>query len=172
MSTPHSKPEPVTLESVLHDAWDAFHPGQPAPLGWLTHTTTRIHDHLRAQRTAPPTPPPPDAEPAARLRQRVWQTLREAASEHDIDADAADRILHALDLPGLPRRWHVRLTVPVLIEITATSREDAFDAAEDALDTALTRTGRDSHADWDAATRADATPGDLDTSADEPADLR
>ncbi|MCW3820378.1 hypothetical protein ONA91_38700 [Micromonospora sp. DR5-3] len=175
MSTHDSpNPQPATLESVLRDAWDAFHPGQPAPLGWLTHTTTRIHDHLRAHQPAPTPPisPPATDEQAAGLRRQVWQTLRDAASDRDIDPDAAERILHTLDLPGLPRRWQIRLTLPLMIEVTASGREDALDTAEDLIDTALTGIGHDSHIDWHAAARDDTTPGDVDPAADEPADLR
>ncbi|WP_435124380.1 hypothetical protein [Micromonospora tulbaghiae] len=173
MSTPAPAAEqPATLESVLRDAWDAFHPGQPAPLGWLTHTTARIHTHLREQHLAPPAPPSADTDQVARLRQQVWQTLRDAVRTHDIDVDGADRILHALDLPGLPRRWKVRLTLPLAIEVTATSREEAFDTAEDVIDTAVNASGHDSHIDWNASNRDDAAPGDLDPAADQPADLR
>lgn len=169
-----SEPHPASLESVLRDAWDAFHPGQPAPLGWLTHTASRIHDHLATHQPAPtpPAPPPAAGEQTAALRRRVWHTLRDAASDHDIAPDAADRLLHALDLPGLPRRWHVRLTLPLTIDVTATNREDAFDTAEDLIDTALAASGHDSRIDWPASARDDATPGDVDPAADEPADLR
>ncbi len=168
------QPRPASLETVLRDAWDAFHPGHPAPLGWLTHTAARIHDHLGAQQPTPAataTPAPPD-EQAAALRRRVWQTLRDAAADHAIDPDVVDQILHTLDLPGLPRRWQVRLTLPLTIEVTATGREDAFDTAEDVIDGALNASDHDSHIDWTASTRDDATPGDVDTAADLPADLR
>ncbi|RKN46165.1 hypothetical protein [Micromonospora endolithica] len=167
------EPRPASLETVLRDAWDAFHPGQPAPLGWLTHTTDRIHDHLRTPQQSAPTAPPVaiDGRSVA-LRRQVWQTLRDAAAEHDIAPDAADRILHALDLPGLLRRWQVRLTVPVTVEVTATSRDDAVEAAEDAIDAALSGTDHDTHLDWDNTARDNATPGDIDTTTDTPAGLR
>jgi hypothetical protein len=35
MTAPETTTSPPTLESVLLDAWNMFHPGQPAPLGWL-----------------------------------------------------------------------------------------------------------------------------------------
>ncbi|WJK33147.1 hypothetical protein [Solwaraspora sp. WMMA2065] len=168
-------PRPAALESVLRDAWDAFHPGQPAPLGWLTHTATRIHDYLDAH---PPVPAPPAAPPttvteqAAGLRRQVWRTLRDAATDDDIDPDAADRILDILDLPGLPRHWQVRLTLPVTIDVTATDPDSAFDTAESVIDAALNASGHGSHIDWAAAGRDDATPGDPDPTADEPPDLR
>ncbi|WP_422733878.1 hypothetical protein ACN26Y_28560 [Micromonospora sp. WMMD558] len=172
MTTPDAAQQPPTLESVLRQAWDAFHPGQPAPLGWLTHTTTQLHAYLREQHPTPPAPPSTETTSVTRLRRQMWQALRDATAEHDIDPDVADRILHNVDLPGLPRRWQVRLTLPVKVEVTATSREDAFDTAEDLINTALAASGHDSNIDWDAATRDDATPGDLDTAGDEPADLR
>ncbi len=175
MSTPENhQPRPASLESVLRDAWDAFHPGQPAPLGWLTHTAARIHDHLRPQQPAPAATAPLAAidEQFAALRRRVWQTLRDAAADDVIDPDVVDQILHTLDLPGLPRRWQVRLTLPLTIEVTATSRDDAVEAAEDAIDAALTGTGHDTYLDWDNTARDDATPGALDTTADAPTDLR
>ncbi|MFV2114214.1 hypothetical protein ACFHW0_18000 [Micromonospora sp. LOL_025] len=175
MSTPDThEQQPTSLEAVLRDAWDAFHPGQPAPLGWLTHTAARIHDHLHAQQPAPTvtTPPAVIDDQSAALRRHVWQTLRDAAAEDHIDPDAADRILHALELPGLPRHWQVRLTLPLMIEVTATSQDDAVEAAEDAIDAALTGTSHDIHLDWDNTTRDDATPGDIDTTTDTPAGLR
>ncbi|WP_433388649.1 hypothetical protein [Micromonospora sp. KLBMP9576] len=170
MSTPENhEPRPTSLETVLRDAWDAFHPGQPAPLGWLTHTTVRIHEHLRTKQSAPPAA---NDEQSLALRRQVWQTLRDAAAENDIDPDAADRILHALDLPGLPRRWQVRLTLPVTIEVTATSQDDAVEAAEDAIDAALSGTSHDTYLDWDNTARDAAAPGDIDTTTNTPADLR
>ncbi|MCX4387303.1 hypothetical protein OG777_10200 [Micromonospora peucetia] len=173
MTTPEATgPQPPTLESVLLDAWDTFHPTQPAPLGWLTHTTTQIHAYLHDQHTPPSPPPADDTDSLTRFRRQVWRSLREAASTHDIDADAADQILRALDLPTLPRRWQVRLTLPVRIEVTATSREDAFDTAETAAETALAAAEIEAELEWDGSERDDADPGDLDPAADEPAHLR
>ncbi|MGW3807927.1 hypothetical protein [Micromonospora sp. NPDC005113] len=176
MSTPEATtPHPPTLEAVLRDAWNAFQPHQPAPLGWLTHTTTQIHAYLRDHTSPPAAPQPPasnEADPLAHFRRQVWQALRDATSEHDVDVDAADRVLHALDLPGLPRRWQVRLTLPITVEVTAPSREDAFDTAENLVETTLTGSGHDTHIDWDRHARDDATPGEHDSTATEPADLR
>ncbi|MCP3785251.1 hypothetical protein NLX85_17945 [Micromonospora sp. A3M-1-15] len=172
MTTPETTTSPPTLESVLLDAWNMFHPGQPAPLGWLTHTTAQIHAHLHSPHT-PPQAQPHTADPyaLARFRREVWRSLREAASTHDIDADAADRVLSALDLPALPRRWQVRLTLPILIEVTATGREDAFDTAEAAAETALNAAEVGARIEWDGSERDDADPGDLDPAVDEPAEL-
>ncbi|MEU4477810.1 hypothetical protein AB0F68_07045 [Micromonospora sp. NPDC023966] len=173
MTTPETTASPPTLESVLLDAWNMFHPDQPAPLGWLTHTTAQIHAHLHHQHTPPQAQPPAAATYAlAHLRRQVWRSLREAASTHDIDADAADRVLSALDLPALPRRWQVRLTLSVLLEVTATGREDAFDTAEAAVETALTDAEVGARFEWDGSERDGADPGDVDPAADEPADLR
>ncbi|MFG3302927.1 hypothetical protein [Micromonospora chersina] len=173
MATPETTaPQPPTLESVLGDAWSLFHPGQPAPLGWLTHTTAQIRAHLSDQHTPQPQPPNADTDSLAYFRREVWRSLREAASTHDIDADAADRVLSALDLPALPRRWQVRLTLPILIEVTATGREDAFDTAEAAAETALTAAEVGARIEWGGSERDDADPGDLDPAVDEPAELR
>ncbi|MFG1892249.1 hypothetical protein ACGFIR_30835 [Micromonospora sp. NPDC049051] len=59
-----------------------------------------------------------------------------------------------------------------MIEVTATSQDDAVEAAEAAIDAALTGTSHDIDLDWDNATRDDATPGDIDTTTDTPAGLR
>ncbi|MDH6466070.1 hypothetical protein M2302_006276 [Micromonospora sp. A200] len=169
IAPPPTTPTPPTLESVLRNAWDAFHPTQPAPLGWLTHTATQIQAYLHEHQPVPQ-PQPPAIEltdPSAQLGAHVWSALRDAVAEHDIDVDAANRVLHAVDLPLLPRRWQVRLALPILIEVTATSREDAFDTAEAAVETALTGAELDVHFEWDGRERDDANPGDLDPTAAE-----
>ncbi|MDZ5447256.1 hypothetical protein U2F26_31880 [Micromonospora sp. 4G57] len=173
MTTPETPTAPhlPTLESVLRDAWAAFQPHQPAPLGWLTHTTTQIQAYLDDHPTPPSPPSDGDTDSVTRWRRAMWQALREAAATHDIDVDAANRLLRAVDLPPLPRRWQVRLTLPVLIEVTASSREDAFDTAETAIETALTNADLQVRFEWDGSERDDADPGDLDTAADEPAEL-
>ncbi|MEV0810947.1 hypothetical protein [Micromonospora sp. NPDC050200] len=160
---------PANLESVLRNTWDAFHPAQPAPLGWLTHTATQIQAYLRDHHAMPQPLPPAaaPADPSAQFRNHVWHALRDAVSEHDIDIDAANRVLHAVDLPPLPRRWQVRLTLPILIEVTATSREEAFDTAEAAVETALTGADLDARFEWDGSEHDDASPGDLDPTAAE-----
>ncbi|ROO63004.1 hypothetical protein EDC02_5013 [Micromonospora sp. Llam0] len=176
MPTFDSDPRPPALESVLRDAWDAFHPGQPAPLGWLTHTATRIHDYLGAHQPAPASPaaPPPTVnEQAAGLRRQLWHTLRDAVGDDDINPDAATRILQILDLPGLPRHWQVRLTLPLTIGVTATDPDGAFDTAESIIDAALNASDHGSHIVWSAYGRDDAIPGDVDpAAADDPPGLR
>ncbi|MBM0255760.1 hypothetical protein [Micromonospora sp. 4G55] len=161
---------PPTLESVLRHAWDAFHPTQPAPLGWLTHTAAQVQAYVRDHQPVAPQPPAVElTDPSTRLGAHVWSALRDAVAEHDIDVDAANRVLHAVDLPLLPRRWQVRLTLPILIEVTATSRENAFDTAEAAVETTLTGADLDVHIEWDGRERDDANPGDLDpTTAEHP----
>ncbi|OKI45477.1 hypothetical protein [Micromonospora sp. CB01531] len=159
---------PPTLEFVLRHAWDAFHPGQPAPLGWLTHTTTQIQAYVDEHHTDPQTQPPTvPAESLPQLRSRVWHALRDAVISHDIDVDAANHILDAVDLPLLPRRWQVRLTLTVVTEVTATCREDAFDTAETAVETALTGAELEARIEWDGRERDNADPGELDTTAAE-----
>ena len=162
MTEPTAAPAaPPSLESVLRHAWDAFHPGQPAPLGWLTHTTTQIQAYLRNHHSDPQ-PPPAIPESLTQLRRQMWQALREAVSEHDIDIDAANRVMEVVDLPLLPRRWQVRLTLTVLAELTAGTSDDAFDAAEAAIETALTGAEIEARIEWNGNERDNADPGDLD----------
>ncbi|PSK63098.1 hypothetical protein B0E53_04967 [Micromonospora sp. MH33] len=161
--------QPPTLESVLRSAWDAFHPDQPAPLGWLTHTTTQIQAHLREHHpVAQPQSQPSADQPVdlvAQFRSHLWHALREAVSEHDIDIDAANRVLEALDMPLLPRRWQVRLALPILMDVTAATRDEAFDTAEAAVETALTSAELEARIEWDDRVRDDADPGDFDPAA-------
>jgi hypothetical protein len=155
-------PEQPTLESVLRRSWEAFHPSQPAPLGWLTHTTSQVMTYLRDVTTPPPRRDAAGcADGLTRFRQHVREALADAVSQDDIDIDAATAILEELDLPLLPRRWQVRLALPLLIEVTATSREDAFDTAEAAIETALA--DLTVSIEWDGHGRDDATAGELDT---------
>ncbi|MEH0933992.1 hypothetical protein [Micromonospora psammae] len=109
----------------------------------------------------PPAVAPTD--PSAQLRRHIWHALRDAVSEHDIDVDAANRVLHAVDLPQMPRRWQVRLALPILLRVTATSREDAFDTAEAAVGTALTGADLDVRINRDGRERRQ--PGELDPTA-------
>ena len=172
MTSADIPPREPALETILRTSWETFHPGQQAPLGWLTHTTAQIHAHLHHQHTPPQAQPPAaDTYALAHFRREVWRSLREAASTHDMDADAADRVLSALDLPALPRRWQVRLTLSVLLEVTATGHEDAFDAAEAAVETALTAAEVGARFEWDGSERDGADPGDVDPTTDEPAEL-
>ncbi|MEV0157709.1 hypothetical protein AB0H57_28860 [Micromonospora sp. NPDC050686] len=166
MSEPTAMPTapPPTLESVLHNAWDAFHPGQPAPLGWLTHTSTQIQAYLRDHHTCPQRPTEA-TESTAQFRNQVWHALRDAVGEHDIDVDAANKILDAVGLPLLPRRWQVRLTLSVLAEVTAASSEDAFDTAEAAVEAALAGAELEARIEWNGSERDNADPGDFDPAA-------
>lgn len=167
MSEPTPDPAaPPSLESVLHNAWNAFHPGQAAPLGWLTHTTTQIQAYLRDHHTHPQRPTE-GTDSTAQFRSDVWHALRDAVSEHDIDIDAANRILDAVDMPLLPRRWQVRLTLSVLTEVTAGSSDDAFDTAEAAVETALTGAEPEARIEWNGSERDNADPGDFDPTAPE-----
>ncbi|MGK5741513.1 hypothetical protein [Micromonospora sp. URMC 103] len=163
-------PPPSCLESVLQAAWNAYHPDKPAPCGWLTHTTAQIHAYLRDRQ---PTPQPQTVAPTetvVELRRRMWNAIRDAVRQHGIDIDLANRILDTIDLPGLPRRWQVRLTLPVLIEVTATSPEDAFDTAEAAIEDAVTNADLEVRFEWDGSEHEDADPGELDPDATEPSD--
>ncbi|WP_433288609.1 hypothetical protein [Micromonospora sp. CA-244673] len=96
---------------------------------------------------------------------QAHQPFHERRCEHGL------AVLSALDLPALLRRWQVRLTLSVLVEVTATGREDAFDAAEAAVETALTAADVGARFEWDGSERDGADAGDVDPTADEPAEL-
>ncbi|MBQ0905478.1 hypothetical protein [Micromonospora sp. U21] len=161
-STDITPPEPA-LETILRTSWEAFHPGQQAPLGWLTHTTAQILSHLRQAQTCTPSD---NAHPDApnRFYRQVREALADAVHTKHVSIDAANSLLEVLDLPLLPRRWQVRLTLPLLIDVTATTREDAFTRAENTIEDALA--DLPASIEWDGQEGYEALGGDLD--ADEP----
>ncbi|EEP70524.1 hypothetical protein MCAG_00851 [Micromonospora sp. ATCC 39149] len=63
-----------------------------------------------------------------------------------------------MDLPLLPHCWQVRLVLPLLTEVTATTRKDAFQAAEATVEAALNAelAGR---IEWDECERETADAG-------------
>ncbi|MGC5022796.1 hypothetical protein [Micromonospora sp. DT47] len=166
MTSAEIPPSQPTLEAVLRTSWEAFHPGQQAPLGWLTHTTTQVLSHLRGTHTS--TPPPPDTarhpDALERFHRQVREALADAVCQEQVSIDVANTLLDVLDLPLLPRRWQVRLTLPLLIDITATTREDAFTHAENTIEAALA--DLPTQIEWDGQDGYEALGGDLD--ADEP----
>lgn len=144
--------------------------GTLAPLGWLTHTTARIHEYLRTQQPTPIPPTAPTAidEQLTRLLRQVWHTLRDATVNNRLTPGAAEAILHSLDLPGLPRRWQVGLTLPLTMDVLAVDRDGAFEAAEDAIHAALDGGENDTRLEWERVIRDGATAGDVDATADAP----
>ncbi|MGW3607931.1 hypothetical protein [Micromonospora sp. NPDC005161] len=151
------------LETILLTSWEAFHPGQQAPLGWLTHTTAQILTHLRQTHTCTP---PDNARPDAlnRFHRQLREALADGVRQDQVNIDGANSLLEVLDLPLLPRRWQVRLTLPLLIDVTATTHEDAFTQAENTIEAALA--DLPANIEWDGQDGYEALGGDLD--ADEP----
>ncbi|WP_319461446.1 hypothetical protein [Micromonospora sp. RTP1Z1] len=162
MTNADSPPREPALETILRTSWETFHPGQQAPLGWLTHTTAQVLSHLRQTHTQPDTARHPDA--IDRFHRQLREALADAICTEQVSTDAANSLLEVLDLPLLPRRWQVRLTLPLLIDITATTREDAFTNAENTIEAALA--DLPAHIEWDGQEGYEALGGDLD--ADEP----
>lgn len=116
-----------TLESVLRSIWDSFHPGQPAPVSWLTHTTAQVLSHLRHT----------DIDELAQFHWQVREAFANAVCQDQISIDVANALLGILDLPVLFRRWQIRISLPLLIDVTAPTREDAFAEAQNAIEAAL-----------------------------------
>jgi hypothetical protein len=80
-----------------------------------------------------------EAELAAYQAQRaqVRQQVRDGVAAGNFDLDVANHLLVALGLPPLPRYWTVNLQVAVTVEVTAYLEDDAFDAAQDLVDSVL-----------------------------------
>ncbi|SCG77721.1 hypothetical protein [Micromonospora inositola] len=162
MTSADVPPREPALETILHTSWEAFHPGQQAPLGWLTYTTAQVLSHLRQTHTPPDIAGHPDA--IDRFHRQLREALAGAVCTEQVSTDAANSLLEVLDLPLLPRRWQVRLTLPLLIDITATTREDAFTNAENTIEAALA--DLPALIEWDGQEGYEALGGGLD--ADEP----
>ncbi|HEX8628714.1 MAG TPA: hypothetical protein VF755_11140 [Catenuloplanes sp.] len=116
-----------------------------------------------------PSPQParnPDGAAAAvqlrRLRRLIRQQLAGAVTEERLDIDLANGILDTVGLPNLQRIWTVRIGLPFVCEVSAASHDDAFDAAEDQIEAALTNAGIPMDVDWERRERDEATPGLID----------
>ncbi|PWR14883.1 hypothetical protein DKT69_14135 [Micromonospora sicca] len=166
MTSAENPPSQPALEAVLRTIWEAFHPGQSAPLGWLTHTTTQVLSHLRPTHTSTPLTPGTARRPEALelFHRQVREALADAVCQEQLSIGVANTLLDVLDLPLLPRRWQVRLSLPLLIDVTATTREDAFTTAENTIEAALA--DLPTQIEWDGQDGYEAIGGDLD--ADEP----
>jgi hypothetical protein len=103
----------------------------------------------------------------ARLCRLIGEQFAEAVNTDQVDIDTANGMLEAFGLPELPRRWQVRIRLPLTCEVTATTEIDAFDAATDAVDHALRATvaGADIDIEIDGRDDLQATPGAVDTDA-------
>ncbi|MDZ5446775.1 hypothetical protein U2F26_29305 [Micromonospora sp. 4G57] len=160
MTSAHIPPREPALETILRSSWETFHPGQQAPLGWLTYTTAQVLSHLRQTHTCTPSDVTRHPDALDLFHRQLREALADAVCTEQVSIDAANSILEVLDLPLLPRRWQVRLTLPLLIDVTAATREDAFTQAENTIETALA--DLPAHIEWDGQEGYDALGGDLD----------
>ena len=102
-----------------------------------------------------------------RLHLLVGEQFGAAVSDDRLDIDVANGMLEVFGLPGLPRRWRVRIGLPMVCEVTAASELDAFDAAAEAIENAVHATGTGAAIDIDFDGREDlhAVSGEVDTEA-------
>ena len=102
-----------------------------------------------------------------RLRRLISEHFAAAVTDHRLDIDLATEMLDVFGLPALPRRWRVRLSLPLICEVTAANAADAFDAAAEAIENAVRASVASAAIDIDFDGREDlhATPGDVDTDA-------
>jgi hypothetical protein len=162
------------LHTILLRTYTVFHPGPP-PVGWLTHAVAEVTANS-THPTGSSTPPSvglPDNSRAEleRLQQDIRDQLTDAVSQGHLNIEYANDILDVLNLELLPRRWQVRLHLAVELEVTATTEEGAFEAAEAVIEVALDDNARPAqvepvHLEWDG--RDQAIPGDLDTDPSRP----
>jgi len=126
--------------------------------------------------TAPPAPPGHHDHPVdpadergeddlARLRRLVREQLAGAVVEDRLDLDLANGMLATFGLPELPRRWTVRLGLTFTCEVTAATRHEAFDTAEDAIEAAVLHADCPIDIDYDSREHVHATAGDIDQHA-------
>ncbi len=103
----------------------------------------------------------------ARLCRLIGEQFADAVTAGRVDIDTANGMLEAFGLPELPRRWQVRIRLPLVCQVTATSDVDAFDAAADSIEQAIHATVAGALIDIEVDGRDDlqATPGAVDTDA-------
>ena len=102
-----------------------------------------------------------------RLQFCIGEQFAAAVTDERLDIDVANGMLEAFGMPPLPRRWRVHISLPMVCEVTAASRDDAFDAAAEAVENAVRATDAGAAIDIAFDTREDlhATPGEVDTEA-------
>jgi hypothetical protein len=102
-----------------------------------------------------------------RLRRLIGEQFAAAVTDDRLHIDLANGMLEAFGLPQLPRRWRVRIGLPMICEVTAAGDVDAYDAAAEAIENAVRATVAGAVIDIDFDGREDlhATPGDVDTEA-------
>jgi hypothetical protein len=118
--------------------------------------------------TVPAVADPDGAElQLARLCRLIGEQFAGTVTAGRVDIDTANGMLEAFGLPELPRRWQVRIRLPLVCEVTATSDIDAFDAAAGTVEQAIQATVAGALIDIEVDGRDDlqATPGAVDTDA-------
>ena len=122
-------------------------------------------------------PAPADASGDAQVRRLQAQLRRlhilvgdqfaAAVTDDRLDIDVANGMLEVFGMPGLPRRWRVRIGLPMVCGVTAASELDAFDAAAEAIENAVhgTVAGAAIAIDFDGREDLPALPGEIDTEA-------
>ncbi|TDC65088.1 hypothetical protein E1258_06590 [Micromonospora sp. KC207] len=150
-------PQRPPMESVRPHA---IYPSKPDPMGWRTNTPSQVQSYPRGTHTALQMGAAA-SDVLTQCRHQVRQALLDAVSDRHVDVHTANTLLRILDLPLLPHRWQARLVLPLLIEVTASTRKDAFQAAEAAAEAAVNAelAGR---IEWDECERESAEPGGFD----------
>lgn len=102
-----------------------------------------------------------------RLQLRIGEQFAAAVTDDRLNIDVANGMLEAFGMPPLPRRLRVHTCVPMICDVTAATRDDAFDAAAEAVENAVHATDAGAGIDIAFDTREDlhATPGEVDTEA-------
>jgi hypothetical protein len=99
------------------------------------------------------------------LRRLIREQLADAVSENRLDIDVANSLLEVFDLPAIPRRWDVTLTLTFTCEVTAEHREDAFETAGGLIEAALAQASGPVDINWETVGHDEDTPGQVDHDA-------
>lgn len=102
-----------------------------------------------------------------RLRGLIGEQFAATVTDGRLDIDLANGMLEVFGLPPLPRRWRVRIGLPVICEVTAATDVDAYDTAAEAIENAVhaTTAGDAIHIEFDCREDLQVTPGEVDTEA-------
>ncbi len=101
-----------------------------------------------------------------RLRRLIREQFADAVSADHLDPDVANGMLAVFGLAELPRRWTVRVGLAFVVEITAGTSHEAYDAAEDAIAQAVTDADCPIDVDFDSRVEVYTTaPGGVDHDA-------
>ena len=102
-----------------------------------------------------------------RLHLLIGEQFGAAVTDERLDIDVANGMLAVFGMPGLPRRWRVRIGLPMVCEVTAASSDEAFDAAAEAIESAVHATVTDAaiDIDFDGRENLHAMSSEVDTEA-------